>query len=121
MWFPKDNLRDSSSWSSPPLLLLRDIHCKILTEYDYKEVCDPSQYDVSQLQGAAPLSLPQINRLFEVSFVRDENSDSNVDVSDIPSHHKVTQQILSNWQSFLDLKLVFAGSRRAEQLNLRSR
>ena len=25
LWFPKDDLRDSSSWSSPPLLLLRDI------------------------------------------------------------------------------------------------
>jgi hypothetical protein len=30
LWLPKDNLRDSSSWSSPPLVLLRDIHSKLL-------------------------------------------------------------------------------------------
>jgi hypothetical protein len=28
LWLPKDDLRDSSSWSSPPLMLLRDIHSK---------------------------------------------------------------------------------------------
>jgi hypothetical protein len=39
-----------------------------------------SQDDVSQQQGPAPLSLPEINRLFEVSFVRDESSVSNADV-----------------------------------------
>jgi hypothetical protein len=38
----------------------------------------------------------------------------------LPSQHKVTQQILSHWQPFLDLNLMFAGSRRAEQLSLRS-
>jgi hypothetical protein len=42
LWLPKDDLRDSSSWSSPPLLLLRDIHVKLITQYDYKEVCAPS-------------------------------------------------------------------------------
>jgi hypothetical protein len=26
LWLPKDDLRDSSSWSSPPLMFLRDIH-----------------------------------------------------------------------------------------------
>ncbi len=134
MWLPKDDLRDSSSWSSPPLLLLRDIHCKLLTQYDCKEVCTPSQSqvnvganarlrsqdDVSQQQGAAPLSLPQLNRLFEASFLRDESPSSNADVAVIPSQDKCTQQILSHWQPFLDLKLMFAGSRRAEQLSLRS-
>jgi hypothetical protein len=39
----KDARRDSSSWSSPPLLLLRDIHSKFLRQYDCKEVCAPSQ------------------------------------------------------------------------------
>ena len=29
-------------------------------------------------------------------------------------------QILDHWQPFRDLKLIFAGSRRAEQLGLRS-
>jgi hypothetical protein len=75
---------------------------------------------VSQQQEAAPLSLPQLKRLFEVSFVRDERSASNADVVVIPSHHRVIHQILSHWQPFLDLKLMFAGSRRAEQLSLRS-
>ena len=69
LWLPKEDLRDSSSWSSPPLLLLRDIHSKLLTQYDCKE-------------------------------------------------HRVTQQMLSHWQPFWDLKLMFAGSRRVEQLNL---
>jgi hypothetical protein len=31
LWLPKDDLKDASSWSSPPLLLLRDIHSKLLT------------------------------------------------------------------------------------------
>ncbi len=56
--------------------------------------------------------------------MRDESSDSNVDVSVIPSQHKVTQQILSHCQVFLesrkdlDLKLMFAGSCHTEQLIL---
>ncbi len=119
LWLPKDDLRDSSSWSSPPLLLLRDIHVKLLTQYDCKEVCAPSQSqvnvgdsarlrcqdDASQQQGAAPLSLPQLNRLFEASFVRDESSASNADVAAIPSQHQVTQQILSHWQPYLTSNL----------------
>ena len=35
LWLPKDDLRDSSSWSSPPLVLLRDIHSKLLTQFDW--------------------------------------------------------------------------------------
>ena len=111
LWLPKDDLRDSSSWSSPPLLLLRDIHSNLLTQYDCKEVCAPSQSQVnvgasarlnsqdgvSQQQETAPLSLPQVKLLFEVSFVRDESSVSNVDVAVIPSQRRVTQQILSHW------------------------
>jgi hypothetical protein len=51
--------------------------------------------------------------------VRDERSVSNADdVTVIPSHHRVTQQLLSHWQTFRDLKLIFADSRRAEQLSL---
>jgi hypothetical protein len=51
--------------------------------------------------------------------VRDESSVSNATV--IPSQNRVTQQILSHWQTFQDLKLMFVGSRRAEQLSLRSK
>jgi hypothetical protein len=44
----------------------------------------------------------------------------NAGVAAIPSQFKVTQQILLHWQPFRDLKLKFVGSRRAEQLSLRS-
>ncbi len=74
LWLSKDDLRDSSSWSSPPLLLLRDIHVKLLTQYDCKEVCAPSA------RGCSPLT-SAVNRLFEASFVRDERSASNADVA----------------------------------------
>ncbi len=49
-----------------------------------------------------------------------ESSATNAAVTAIPSQHRVTQKILSHWQPFCDLKLMFAGSRRAEQLSLRS-
>ncbi len=52
--------------------------------------------------------------------MRDERSASNADATVIPSQHRVTHHILSHWQPFQDLKLMFAGSRRAEQLTLRS-
>ncbi len=61
--------------------------------------------DVSHQQGDVPLSLSQFNRLFENSFVRDENSAPNDNVTVIPSQDKVTQQIL-------DLKLMFPGPYR---------
>ena len=134
MWLPKDDLQDSSSWSSPPLLLLRDIHSNLLTQYDCKEVCVSSQSQVnvgsgprpssqdgvSHLQEPVPLSLPQLNRLVEASFVWDESSASNAHVAVIPSQHRVTQQILSHWEPFRDLKSRLVGSCRAEQLNLHS-
>ncbi len=64
--------------------------------------------------------IPQLNRLVEASVVRDESSASNVDVPVIPSQLKVTHQILIHWEPFRDLKARFVGSRRAEQLSLRS-
>ncbi len=80
-----------------------------------------SQDGVSQQYETDPLSLPQLNLLFEGSFVRNESSVSNTDdVADIPSQLKVTQQILSHWKPFRDLKLKFVDSRRDEQLNLHS-
>jgi hypothetical protein len=108
--------------------------CSFVTSYDCKEVRAPSQSQVnvgagarpnsqdgvSQQQETVPLSLPQLNRLFEASFVRDESSAFNADVAVIPSQHRVTQQILSHWKTFRDLKLMFVGSRRAEQLSLHS-
>jgi hypothetical protein len=142
LWLPKDDLRDSSSWVSSPLVLLRDIHSKLLTQYDSKEVCAQSQSQVnvgagpspSSQSGAGPrpssqdgvpqsqetaiLIVLQLNRLVEDSFVWDESSASNADVTVIPSQFKVTKQILLHWQPCRDLKLMFAGSHRAEQLSL---
>ena len=37
LWLPKDDLKASSSWSSPPLVLLRDIHNGLLAKYDCKD------------------------------------------------------------------------------------
>jgi hypothetical protein len=56
LWLPKDDLRDSSSWSSPPLMLLRDIHSKLLNQFDCKEVCasSPSQVSAGASGGLSP-------------------------------------------------------------------
>ena len=64
-----------------------------------------SQDGVPQQQEDAPLDLPQLDRLYETSFVWDEISVSNAGVAVIPSQFKVTQQILLHWQPFRDLKL----------------
>jgi len=75
-----------------------------VTQYDCKEVCVPSQSQVnagassrvssqdgvSQQQQTVPLSIPQLNRLFEAFFERDEISVSNAGVDVIPSQFKVT-------------------------------
>ncbi len=131
-------------------VLLGDIHTKLLTQYDGKEVRVPSQSqvnvgtdagpnsqsqvnigdglrpssqdDVSQVKEPVPISIPQLNRLVEPSVVRDESSASNADaVPVIPSQLKVTHQILIHWEPFRDLKSRCPGSRRAEQLSLRTR
>jgi hypothetical protein len=49
LWLSKDDLRDSSSWSSPPLVtvLRRDIHANLIAQYDSKEVCATSQSQVN--------------------------------------------------------------------------
>jgi hypothetical protein len=80
-----------------------------------------SQDDVSQQEGAASLSLPELNLLFEDPFVWDEISVSNADVAVITSQDKVFQQILNHWKSFLDLKLTFPGSGRTEHLRSHNR
>jgi hypothetical protein len=128
LWLPKDDLRDSSSWSSPPLMLLRDIHSKLLNQFDCKEVCvsSPSQVnigasgglssqdDVPQQQEDAPLCIPQLNRLIEASFVRDESSVSNADVTVIPSQDRVTQQYL--YRTFRNPPLLWASFSRTHSM-----
>ena len=101
MWLPKDGLQDSSSWSSPPLLLFRDMHSKLLADCGCKEVCAPPQSqaqagasgalssqdgDDAQQQEAAPLLLPQLNRLSEAYHVRGEDASN---MHPIPSQHRI--------------------------------
>jgi hypothetical protein len=42
----------------------------------------------------APLALPQLDRLYEASFARDESYASNAGVAAIPTQFKVTQEVL---------------------------
>ena len=72
-----------------------------------------SQDGDAQQQEAAPLFLPQLNKLHEASIVRGEDASN---VAAIPAQNRLTHQILSMWQHFKDLKQTFAVSRRAEQL-----
>ncbi len=129
LWLPKDDLQDYASWSSPPLVLLRDIHNSLLANYDCKDTAPPqsqpgtgarvgrSQQDGdAQQQEAGPLLIPQLNGLHQANIVRGKD-DSNV--AAIPTQNRLTHQILSMWQHFKDLKQTFAVSRRAEQLRLR--
>ncbi len=54
------------------------------------------------------------------SHNRSSEGDNRLKTSvDIPTQHRVTQQILRRWQPFKDLKQTFAVSHRAEQLCLR--
>ena len=127
LWLPKDDLKDSSSWSSPPLVLLRDIHNGLLVNYDCKDSAPPpaqpgararhgrnSQDGVSQHQEAAPLLLPQFDRLYDI--MRGEMLAGD----NIPAQKTLTRQIALHWQPFKDLKQAFAVSRRAEQRRLHS-
>ena len=73
-----------------PLVLLRHIHKGLLANYDCKDSAPPpaqpgararpgrdSQDGISQQQEAAPLFLPQLNRLHEAHIVPGEDA-SNV-------------------------------------------
>ena len=125
MWLPKDDLNDPSAWSSPPLVLLRDIHDGLLAKYDCKDSAPPPAQpgvrarpardsDGASQQEAAPLFLPRLDRLYEANSRGEDASN----VVAMPAHHRVTQQIIARWQPFKDLQRTFAVSRRAEQLLL---
>jgi hypothetical protein len=100
LWSPKDDLQDSASWSSPPLVLLRDIHNSLLFNYDCKDTAPPqsqpgtedtvarSQQDGdAQQQEAGCFFLPQLNRLHEAYFVREEDASN---VAAIPAQNRLT-------------------------------
>ena len=106
LYLVKDELKDSSSWSSSPLL--RDIHNELLAKYDCKDSTPPptqpgvrarpgrdSHDGVSQQQETTPLFLPKLNRLHdsEVYIVRGEDT-SNTGVT-IPAQKKLTHQIIN--------------------------
>ena len=47
LWLSKDDLQDSVCWSSPPLVLLRDIHSHLIVNCDGKDTAPPQcQSDV---------------------------------------------------------------------------
>ena len=48
----------------------------------------------AQQQEAAPLFLPQLNRISEAYHVRGEDASN---MSPIPSQHRMTMQILDHW------------------------
>ena len=77
LWLPKydSDLKDPSTWSSPPLVLLHDIHDGLLVKYDWKDSVSPpdqpgtrarpardSQDGVSQ-EEVAPLFLPRTDSM----------------------------------------------------------
>ncbi len=41
LWLSKDDLQDSASWSSPPWVLLRDIHHTLSANYDCRDTAPP--------------------------------------------------------------------------------
>ena len=102
----EDDLKDSSSWSSTPLVLLRDIHNDILAQYDCKDCVSPptlpgtrrtcsvrvSQDGVSQQEETGTLFLPELNNLVYQTNLRGEDV-SNAGPT-IPSQHRLTHQIL---------------------------
>ncbi len=105
LWLPDDDFQDSSSWKSSPLVLLRHIHANLLTHYECKEVCAPSQSQGNVGANARPgpqNGVPQ-----------------QQEAVPLVSQFKITQQILTHWQTFRDLNLQFVGSRRQEHLSSR--
>jgi hypothetical protein len=67
LWLPKDDLQDSSSWSSSPLLILRDIHSKLLSDYNCKEVCVSPQ-SKAHIRASDTLSSQCITLCTKLSF-----------------------------------------------------
>ncbi len=55
LWLSKDDLKDPSTWSSPPLVLLHDIHDGLLGKYDCKDTVPPQ----SQSGARARIGLSQ--------------------------------------------------------------
>ena len=107
LWLPKDDLKDPSSWSSPPLVLLRDIHDGLLAKYDCKDSAPPPAQPVARARPArdsqdgasqqedAPLFIPRLDRLYEANLRGEDASKVT-----IPDQKTRTHQILSLGQPF---------------------
>ena len=110
LWLPKDDLQDSASWSSSPLVLLRDIQNGLLAHYDCKDTAPPQSHsdtgarvgrsqqdgDVQQ-QEADPLRLPQITRLHGTYRVWGEDASTEHDHNAVtaPGDHAVEISLTS--------------------------
>ncbi len=118
LWLTKDDLKDSSSWSSTPLVLLHDIH----NDKDLWGCFQGRWISDSQKEEDGTLFLPQLNNLvYQTNLWREDTSN---DGPTIPTQHRLTHQILNHWKTLLDLKRTFVVSRRqarrTEQLRLRT-
>ena len=122
-------LRRPTSWSSPPFVILGDIHYGLLANYDCKDSAPPqSQPDTrdrlgrssqdrdSHQQETGPLFIPHLPRLHESFHVRGED-DSNM--TTIPTQKRLTLQILNHWRPFQVFQQTFSVSHRSEHLLLR--
>ena len=58
LWLPKDDLKDPSAWSSPPLVLLRDIHNGLLAKYDCKDSAPPPAQPGARARPGRDSGLP---------------------------------------------------------------
>ena len=111
LWLPKDDLKDPSAWSSPPLVLLPDIHDGLLAKYDCKDSAPPpaqpgvrarpalDSQDSAYQQESSPLFLPRLDRLYDANLWGEDVSKVT-----IPTQKTFTHEILNRYQSFKDLK-----------------
>ncbi len=134
LWLSKDDLKDPSSWSSSPLLLLRDIHSKFLSDYNRKETSSQSQVNV--VSGIVVDSTPRTVSLILRILIPSHSLNSTVVLSLplckmrtlsptmllLPSPHiigspnRYSTTGIPSW--LLDLKLMFPDSCHTEQLSL---
>jgi hypothetical protein len=89
--------------------------CVCVYIYMYIDVCILYVYGGElharggELHASSEGSVPPLQ--FSVDPQNDESSASSADVPVIASQPRVTQQLLSHWQHFRDLKHMFAVSR----------
>jgi hypothetical protein len=136
-WLP-DNLTDSSTLTSPPLLAMRSIHEEPLANYDCTEdqpssqqggsapAQQPHQNGSSQLSEDVKLSLPQLNQLHLAYLQRGQSqtapsqstsSQQNTTPTLIPTQCSVTRQIIKEWDPYAEVRDKFNSSHHKEQLS----